>query len=102
MTDTFTLNFYPIAKFIILLFATVGIWNVVNNFLHIFARMKKDKIDAEITNKLIDKYPDVGEVFMNLPLRQQNIENNQEIHEINEKFDALEKMVKDLQNANRT
>lgn len=100
--EQITINFYPIAKFIILLFATVGVWNIVNNFLHIFARMKKDKIDAEITNKLIDKYPDVGEVFMNLPLRQQNIENNQEIHEINLKFDALEKMVKDLQNANRT
>lgn len=100
--EQITINFYSIAKFIILLFATVGVWNIVNNFLHIFARMKKDKIDAEITNKLIDKYPDVGEVFMNLPLRQQNIENNQEIHEINEKFDALEQMVKDLQNANRT
>jgi hypothetical protein len=39
---------------------------------------------------LIQKYPDVQKEFVLLPEKEQNIENNQEIHEINKKIESLE------------
>lgn len=101
MTDTFTLNFYPIFKIICILFAIVGAYSTINNFMHLLARFGKDKLDnkkdihakdcdTDVMQDLIQKYPDVQKEFMLLPEREQNIENNQEIQEINEKFDYYE------------
>ena len=47
--------------------------------------------DQKVIDKFLDKYPDVTEIFCKLPLREQNIENNQEIHELNKRLDAIEK-----------
>jgi hypothetical protein len=96
-----TINFYPIAKFVIILFAVVGAYSTINNFMHLLARFGKDKLDnkkdihakdcdTDVMQDLIQKYPDVQKEFMLLPEREQNIENNQEIHEINQKIESLE------------
>lgn len=100
------INIYPILQFIIILLATVGIWNIVNTFMNLLSRFAKDKldnkkdmeakkIDAETMQQIISKYPDVKESFILKTEKEQNIENNQEIHEINKKFETLEKLVKE-------
>lgn len=54
-------------------------------------------------NKLIDKFPLVSPDFFRKNTKEQNIENNQEIHEINKKFEKLEELIeKVIENANRT
>lgn len=77
--DTYVVNFYPIAKFIICLFAVVGFFTFLNNLLHTFT-----------FGKLLDKYPDVTNIFARLSLREQNIENNQEIHDLEKRVRKLE------------
>lgn len=95
-------NFYPIAKFTIILFAIVGAYSTINNFMHLLARFGKDKLDnkkdihakdcdTDITQDLIQKFPLVQKEYMLLPEREQNIENNQEIHEINKRLLVIQK-----------
>ena len=52
--------------------------------------------DSDITNNVIDKYPLVNPLFINKSVREQNIENNQEIHEINKRFDKTEAQIQEL------
>lgn len=100
-------NFYPIAKFIIILFAVVGAYSTINNFMHLLARFGKDKLDnkkdihakdcdADITQDLIQKFDLVKPEFINQPLREQNIENNQEIHEINKRLLIIQKDIDEI------
>lgn len=100
-----TINFYPIAKFIIILFAIYGGYNCLTNFINLLGRYGKDVLDnkkdmqakekdAEIINNLVARYPLVDKDFIVKPEKEQNIENNQEIHEINKKIEELEKLVK--------
>ena len=59
--------------------------------------------DTNITNNILEKYPDVSSLFINKSLKEQNIENNQEIHDINKRFDELErenKILKETLNKN--
>ena len=44
-------------------------------------------------------YPDVELDFMQLGLRQQNIENNQEIHDINKRFAETDTTLKEIKEA---
>lgn len=99
--EAYTINLYPIFKIFCILFAIVGAYSTINNFTHLLARFGKDKLDnkkdihakdcdTDVMQDLIQKYPDVQKEFMLLPEREQNIENNQEIQEINEKFDYYE------------
>lgn len=100
--ETFTLNIYPILKWGCILFAIVGAYSTINNFMHLLARFGKDKLDnkkdihakdcdTDVMQDLIMKYPNVQKEFMLLPEREQNIENNQEIHEINKKLLVIQK-----------
>lgn len=59
--------------------------------------------DSDITNNILKKYPDVTSIFVSKSIREQNIENNQEIHDINKRFDKLErenKILKETLNKN--
>ena len=99
--ETYTVNIYPIFKMMIILFAVVGAYATINNFLHLLGRFAKDKLDnkkdihakdcdTDITQDIVNKFPLVSERFVNLPEKEQNIENNQEIHEVNKRLDAVE------------
>jgi hypothetical protein len=99
--EAYTINLYPIFKIFCILFAIVGAYSTINNFMHLLARFGKDKLDnkkdihakdcdTDVMQDLIMKYPDVKKEFIILPEKEQNIENNQEIQEINEKFDDFE------------
>ena len=87
MTETYVFNFYPIAKFIICLFAVVGLFSFLNNLLQIVG-------NAYMVKSFLKKFPDVLPEFMKKPLREQNIENNQEIHDINKRLEKIEKRLK--------
>lgn len=99
------INFYPIAKFFIIVLAIVGGYNCLTNLMNLLGRFGKDVLDnkkdmqakekdAEIINNLVARYPLVDKEFIVKPEKEQNIENNQEIHEINKKIEELEKLVK--------
>ena len=102
-----TINFYPIAKFICILFAIVGAYSTINNIAHILGRFGKDKLDTkkdihakdcdtDIVQDLIQKFPLVRQEFINKNTIEQNVENNQEIHEINKRLEVIEELVQEL------
>lgn len=106
--EAYTINLYPIFKIFCILFAIVGAYSTINNFMHLLARFGKDKLDnkkdihakdcdADITQDLIQKFPAVDREFMLLPEKEMNIENNQEIHEINKRIEALETEINKIQ-----
>jgi soluble cytochrome b562 len=114
--DTYIFNFYPIFKMICILFAIIGAYSTINNFMHLFARFGKDKLDnkkdihakdcdTDVTQDLIQtmqaKYPDVKKEFIILPEKEQNIENNQEIHDINQKLDILQRDIDEIRRIQR-
>lgn len=99
--DTYIFNFYPIFKMIVILFAIIGFFSFLNNFVHLLARYGKDKLDnkkdihnkdcdTDILQDLIQKFPLVQKDFMLLTEKEQNIENNQEIQEINSRLDRID------------
>ena len=110
--DTYIYNFYPIFKMICILFAIVGAYSTINNFMHLLARFGKDKLDnkkdmhakdcdTDVMQDLIQKYPLVEKEFMLKTEIEQNIENNQEIHEINKKIDILQKDMDEVRRIQR-
>ena len=113
--DTYIFNFYPIFKMICILFAIVGAYSTINNFMHLLSRFGKDKLDnkkdihakdcdTDVMQDLIQmqiKYPDVNKEFIILPEKEQNIENNQEIHEINKKLDILQRDMDEVRRTQR-
>ena len=93
-----TINLYPIFK----LLSITSIIAIVIFLLHNLGGLKLfSRHDQKLIDKFMNKYPDVTEIFCKLPLREQNIENNQEIHELNQiteqilkRLDAIEKRLK--------
>ena len=53
------------------------------------------KKDEHIAGKFLDKFPLVAPSFYNKTKAEQLAENNQEVHEINKRLDALEQEVKE-------
>lgn len=85
---TITINLFWIIVFALII-GTICLISFLfhNGFsLNLFAKHDQKVIDA-----FLEKYPDVSELFMKLPLRQQNVENNQEIHEILVRLAKIEK-----------
>lgn len=74
--------------FWILLFFIIAIFLfLIHNFGGLKLFIDKDK---DIANKFLDKFPLVSPEFMNKSSKEQNIENNQEIHEINKRLDNIQ------------
>ena len=88
-----TFNIYPILKFIVVLFSVVGIFWTVNSLTQVIVNSKKDEHIAE---KFLEKFPLVSPEFINKSSKEQNIENNQEIHEINKRIDTIEANQKEI------
>jgi len=110
--EAYTINLYPIFKMICILFAIVGAYSTINNFMHLLSRFGKDKLDnkkdihakdcdTDVMQDLIMKYPLVEKEFMQKTAKEMNIENNQEIHEINKKIDILQKDMDEVRRIQR-
>lgn len=98
--EEYTINLYPIFRTIVILFAIVGGYNLLNNVAHLLARVSKDKLDnkkdihakdcdTDVMQDLIMKYPLVDKDFMGKTAKEMNIENNQEIQEHNIKLQEI-------------
>ena len=86
------INFYPIFKFIIALFAVVGGYSILKdliNTIDTIARCFKDKLDHKKDCELMKQ-------LSKKETRLITIENAQEIHELNEKYVKIEEEVKFL------
>lgn len=110
--EEITINLYPVFKMIIILFAIVGGYNLLNKVAHLLARCSKDKFDykkdihckdcdTDIIQDLIQKFPLVSRDFMNKNTVEQNVENNQEIHEINIRLYDIEKSIEEIRRTQR-
>ena len=106
--ETYTINIYPIFKMFVILFAVVGAYATINNGLHLLGRFGKDKLDnkkdihakdcdSDIIQDLIQIYPDVRKEFILLPEKEQNIENNQEIFRLFEKYEELDNKLEKIE-----
>lgn len=78
--EEYILNLYPIFKFVIILFAIVGGYNSINNFMHLLARYGKDKLDFKKDNEVI-------KALSNKDVKIITVENAQEIHEIKKELE---------------
>lgn len=80
-------NFAPVLIFLIiclLLFLLHNLGGLLSS-LKIFSKHSKD-----LSAQFLDKFPLVSPDFINKTVKEQNVENNQEIHEINKKLNRLE------------
>ena len=83
-------NLYYVFQFILYLLAIFGCFYFINSVAHLLSN--KHTVD-----KFINKYPDVTEIFCKLPIREQNIENNQEIHELNQITEQILKRLDEIE-----
>lgn len=83
------INFYPIFKFIIGLFAVVGGYCILKDLINAISRGFKDKLDHKKDCQVIEQ-------LSKKELKVIAIENAQEIHELNQKYVKIEEEVKFL------
>jgi len=91
-----TLNIYPIVKTVsVIALVAIIVFLFHNGFsLNLFSRH-----DNSVIDKFLSKYPDVMPEFMKKTIKEQNIENNQEIHAINKRFDKNDADIAELKEA---
>ena len=90
---TITINLFWILVFSLIIGAICLISFLFHNgfSLNLFAKHDQKVIDA-----FLEKYPDVTEIFCKLPLREQNIENNQELWEHDKKLKKQDREIAEL------
>ena len=88
-----TINLYPITVIIcILLILCISVFLIHSGFnINLFV-----KKDEKIAEKFLDKFPLVTPEFLQKNTKEQNIENNQEIHEINKRLEIIEETLQEL------
>ena len=98
-----TINIEPIINLVQNVLMILGGFTLLYILSFLVYSHKNINVFINQNNKLIDKYPLVSPDFFNKTSKEQNIENNQEIHEINKKIEKLEELVeKVIENANRS
>lgn len=94
----YSINIYVLLKYTVLALAIYGFFMLMHAILHAIKdtklNIKTKTLDNEVIKELIKKFPDVSEEFMKKPERLQNIENNQEIHEIKKHLRTIGEMKK--------
>ena len=74
------LNLYPIFKFIIILFAIVGGYNSINNFMNLLARYGKDRLDFKKDSEVIKS-------LSNRDVKIITVENSKDIHNMKKELE---------------
>jgi hypothetical protein len=85
----------------IALFVLIGIIVfLIHSGFNINLFVKKDihakDCDSDIVQDLISKFPLVSPEFMQKTIKEQSIENNQEIHQINKALISLQKDINEI------
>lgn len=100
MNSDLVVNFAPIFTFVYNLLALLGGLTLVLVTIFLFYNCKNVGILTRQSNRLfdrlLDKFPLVSEDFINRGLREQNVENNQEIHEQNKRLEKIEAILNKL------
>lgn len=89
-----TFNIEPIISFAQNVLMILGGFTLAGIIVFLVYSHKNTNIFIKQNDKLIDKFLLVAPEIFNKSSKEQNIENNQEIHEINKKIEELEKLVK--------
>lgn len=88
--DDIVINIQPFLDLIAII-AGIVLLGVIAFLFHNFKGLNLfSKHDNSIIDKFLSKYPDVSPAFIKKDAKAQNIENNQEIHEVNKRIDAIE------------
>lgn len=88
--DDYIFNIGPIL-FSIVTIAGIILLGVIAFLFHNFKGLNLfSKHDNSVIDKFLSKYPDVSPEFIKKDANAQNVENNQEIHEVNKRIDAIE------------
>ena len=85
--NEFTLNIMPIISFIQNALMILGGFTLTGIIIFLVYSHKNINVFINQNNRLIDKFPLVTETFMMKKEKLQNIENNQEIHEIKKELE---------------
>lgn len=78
--EEYALNLYPIFKFIIILFAIVGGYNSINNFMNLLARYGKDRHDFKKDSEVIKS-------LSNRDVKIITVENSKDIHNMKKELE---------------
>lgn len=62
--------------------------------LFLIAYIYHDRNYTNVVKHFTDKFPLVSPDFMNKSAKEQNVENNQEIHELNKRFALMEEAIR--------
>jgi peroxiredoxin family protein len=88
--DEIVINIQPFID-IITIIALIILLGVIAFLFHNFKGLNLfSKHDNSVIDKFLSKYPDVSPEFIKKDTKAQNVENNQEIHEVNKRIDAIE------------
>lgn len=90
------INFYPIFKFIIALFAVVGGYSILKVLINAISRCFKDKLDHKKDCLNLKKDCELMHCLSKKETRMITVENAQEIHELNKKYDKIEEEVEKI------
>ncbi len=87
------LNASPLFIFIQHLLALLGGLTLIFISMFLVYNYKNTKLLIAHADKFLEKFPLVSEMFLHKTLREQNIENNQEIHELNKRLQSIEEVI---------
>lgn len=88
--DDIVINIQPFLDLVAII-AGIVLLGVIAFLFHNFKGLNLfSKHDNSVIDKFLSKYPDVSPAFIKKDAKAQNIENNQEIHEVNKRIDAIE------------
>lgn len=94
--NEFILNIAPLIAFAQNCLMILGSLTLLVIFIFLLFGHKNTTVLIDHTNKLMSKYPLVDRRFYDLNVKEQNIENNQEIQELLEKQAQTQKMINEL------
>lgn len=94
--NEFVLNVDPIIRLAQNTLMMLGSFTLLGIIIFLIYSHKNINVFINQNNRLIDKFPLVASDFLNKPLKEQTIENNQEIHELNKKLDKIQYQINQL------
>ena len=94
------INLYPIIKYGITIIGFIVLLFIFYCLVYKQLRNNKEIIEikenSNTINNLINKFPLVNADFINKNVKEQNIENNQEIHELHKRITYIEQQIEKL------
>ena len=94
--NEFVLKADPIIRLAQNTLMMLGSFTLLGIIIFLIYSHKNINVFINQNNRLIDKFPLVTPDFLNKPLKEQTIENNQEIHELNKKLDKIQYQIGQL------